>query len=320
MTKPTIVVLDGHTIIQRELSWDGFSAYGNLTVYERTSPDEMIERCKDAEIILTNKAPIGEKEMAALPKLRYISVMATGYNIVDTKAAASNNIVVTNIPAYSTDSVAQLVFAFILHFASRVDAHARSVKQGDWQRALDFSYSVDHIMELNGKSLGIVGYGKIGQRVVRIAHGFGLSVLVNSRSQGHELLPGSRFVDLDELLKQSDFISLHTTLTSQTYHLINTKSLAQVKPSAILINTGRGGLIDEPALADALNQDKIAGAGLDVLAEEPPVKGSPLIAAKNCVITPHIGWATLEARQRLLQILIENLDCYLKGQIKNRVN
>ena len=319
-TKTNIVVLDAHTINPGDLSWQGLEKFGRLTVYDRSAENEVIPRCRDAEIILTNKVPLDLAKMDQLPKLRYISVMATGYNIIDTDAASEKNILVTNIPAYSSESVAQHVFAFILHFTRRIDLHARSVNNGDWQKSLDFSYTLGTLSELNGKTLGIVGYGKIGKVVAGIATAFGMKVYIYTRNSKQSVPAHCSFVDFEQLLKKSDFISLHVPLNSATHQIINRDSLGLMKTSAILINTGRGGLIDEQALSAALNKNRIAGAALDVLSSEPPDENNPLIGAKNCLITPHIAWAAYESRKRLIKILEENIAAYLNGNPQNSVN
>ncbi len=319
-TKSNIVVLDGHAINPGDLSWQGLEKFGRLTVYDRSAENDVLRRCMDAEIILTNKVPLGLAEMDRLPNLRYIPVMATGYNIIDIDAASQKNILVTNIPAYSSESVAQHVFAFLLHFTRRIDVHARSVNNGDWQKSLDFSYTLNTLGELNGKTMGIVGYGKIGKMVAGIATAFGMKVYIHSRHTEQFVPENCSFVDFEQLLKTSDFISLHLPLNSATNQIINRDSLGLIKTSAILINTGRGGLIDEQALSDALNTSRIAGAALDVLSSEPPDEKNPLIGAKNCLITPHIAWAAYESRKRLIKILEENIAAYLKGTPQNSVN
>ncbi len=319
-TKPVIVILDGHTVNPGDLSWETLSAYGRVTVYERTSPAQITERCRKAQIILTNKVPIGEKEIQALPELRYISVMATGYNSIDLDAARKRGVVVTNIPAYSTDSVAEHVFAFMLHFTRGIAAHAQSVDDDAWQNAADFSYTLFSLTELRGKVMGIAGYGRIGRRVAELAAAFGMHGLVFTRSRNNPLPSGFKFAEWREVLQKSDFISLHTPLTAQTRKMVDTESLALMKKSALLINTGRGDLLDESAVAQALNRGQIAGAALDVLSTEPPAHGNPLLSAKNCVVTPHIAWATFEARKRLMNILIRNLDGFMTGSVINQIN
>ncbi|MFC4776469.1 D-2-hydroxyacid dehydrogenase [Paenibacillus sp. GCM10023252] len=316
-----IVVLDGLTANPGDLTWKAFEEMGELQVYERTSPSEVAERARGATMILTNKTPLPAEIIAQLPELKYIGVLATGYNVVDTKGAAERGIVVTNVPDYSTMSVVQLVFAFLLEHCHHVQRHADEVADGAWESCADFSFTSFPLMELAGKTFGIVGYGQIGQAVARAALVFGMKVAVHTRTV--KTIPGLeavQFVSLDELLSCSDVLSLHCPLTPETLGIINKTNLARMKPSAFLINTARGGHVVEADLADALNHGIIAGAGLDVLNAEPPAPGHPLIRASNTFITPHIGWATKEARARLLQVAVTNLKSYLSGRIVNRVN
>ncbi len=315
-----IVILDGYAANPGDLSWEALEELGEVTIYDRTAPDEIVERAAHAEIVLTNKTPLLRDTLAQLPRLRYIGVLATGYNIVDIEAARERGIIVTNIPAYSSDSVAQLVFAHILNIASDVATHSQCVKSGEWSRCQDFSFQKSPIFELAGKSLGIVGLGNIGSAVARIAHAFGMQVLAKT-SKPQEALPHYiQAVDWDTLLAESDIITLHCPLTESTRNLINAESIARMKPTAIVINTGRGPLINEQDLADALNSGSIRAAGVDVLSQEPPREDNPLITARNCYITPHIAWATREARQRLLTIAVENIRQYLNGNTVNQVN
>ena len=314
-----IIVLDGYGLNPGDLTWKGFEELGELTVYDRTSPSELLERAAGAEALVTNKTLITSENMDALPDLKYIGVLATGYNVVDIDAAKARGIVVTNIPAYSTASVAQMVFAHILNITQRVGYYADENKQGRWTKNADFCYWDTHLVELQGKKMGIVGFGNIGQATARIAQAFGMEVCVYSSKPQFALPSGIKKMELDELFGECDVVSLHCPLTPDTKEMVNAERLSKMKPNAILINTGRGPLINEQDLADALNEGKIAAAGLDVLSVEPSVEGNPLLGARNCFITPHIAWATLEARTRLMEIAVQNLKSYLKGQIINNV-
>ena len=314
-----IVVLDGYGLNPGDLSWNGMNALGELTVYDRTSPSEMLERSQGAEVLITNKTLIIADNMAELPELKYIGVLATGYNVVDIDAAKARGIVVTNIPAYSTASVAQMVFAHILNITQRVGYYADENVKGRWTDSVDFCYWDTNLVELDGKKMGIVGYGNIGKATARIALAFGMEVLAYTSKEQKDLPQGVKKVTLDELFVESDVISLHCPLTPDTKELVNAKRLSMMKSSAILINTGRGPLVNEQDLADALNEGRIAGAGLDVLSVEPSVAGNPLLSAKNCFITPHIAWATKEARTRLMDIAVNNLKSYQEGNIINNV-
>ena len=314
-----IIVLDGYGLNPGDLNWDGFEALGELTVYDRTLPSELMERAAGAEVLITNKTLITAENMADLPELKYIGVLATGYNVVDIDAAKARGIVVTNIPAYSTASVAQMVFAHILNITQRVGYYADENKQGRWTKNADFCYWDTQLVELQGKKMGIVGFGNIGQATARIAQAFGMEVCVYSSKPQFALPSGIKKMDLDELFAECDVVSLHCPLTSDTKEMVNTERLSKMKQNAILINTGRGPLINEQDLADALNEGRIAAAGLDVLSVEPSVEGNPLLTARNCFITPHIAWATLEARTRLMEIAVQNLKSYLNGQIINNV-
>ena len=314
-----IIVLDGYGLNPGDLNWDGFEALGELTVYDRTLPSELMERAAGAEVLITNKTLITAENMAALPELKYIGVLATGYNVVDIDAAKARGIVVTNIPAYSTASVAQMVFAHILNITQRVGYYADENKQGRWTKNADFCYWDTQLVELQGKKMGIVGFGNIGQATARIAQAFGMEVCVYSSKPQFVLPSGIKKMDLDELFAECDVISLHCPLTPDTKEMVNAERLSKMKSNAILINTGRGPLINEQDLANALNEGRIAAAGLDVLSVEPSVEGNPLLTARNCFITPHIAWATLEARTRLMEIAVQNLKSYLNGQIINNV-
>lgn len=314
-----IIVLDGYGLNPGDLNWEGFESLGELTVYDRTLPSELMERAAGAEVLITNKTLITAENMADLPELKYIGVLATGYNVVDIDAAKARGIVVTNIPAYSTASVAQMVFAHILNITQRVGYYADENKQGRWTKNADFCYWDTQLVELQGKKMGIVGFGNIGQATARIAQAFGMEVCVYSSKPQFVLPSGIKKMDLDELFAECDVISLHCPLTPDTKEMVNADRLSKMKSNAILINTGRGPLINEQDLADALNEGRIAAAGLDVLSVEPSVEGNPLLTARNCFITPHIAWATLEARTRLMEIAVQNLKSYLNGQIINNV-
>ncbi len=314
-----IVVLDGYTLNPGDLDWQDLDVCGELTVYERTSPELILERAADAELVLTNKVVLGAEEMESLPALRYIGVLATGVNVVDLEAARQRGIVVTNVPAYSTPSVAQHVFALLLELTRGVGEHARLVRAGKWSTSPDFSFWVSPQVELADKTLGIVGYGRIGQAVARVAKAFDMPVLVHTR-RPQSLPEGSRQVSLDTLISQADIVSLHCPLTPETKHLINAERLTKMKASAYLINTGRGPLVDEAALAQALSDGQIAGAGLDVLSLEPPSANNPLISEPACIITPHIAWATLAARKRLMNVVVANIRAFLSGTPQNQVD
>ncbi len=317
-----IVILDAHTTNPGDLSWDFLNKYAEeVVIYERTAPSEVIERAKGAEVLIINKTVLNKAELDALaPELKYIGLQSTGYNVVDLEAAVKHGVTVCNIPAYSTNAVAQQVFAFILHFANQVDLHSESVHNGDWCACPDFCYWNAPLSELNGKILGIIGFGSIGSRVAEIGESFGMRILVYSRTKKD--LSGFKTaenVDLDTLLKNSDFITCHCPLTPETTGLINKKTLSAMKQTTVLINTSRGPVVDEQALANALNADKISGAAVDVLSAE-PATDNPLLSAKNCIITPHIAWAAKETRARLISILEENLNAYLNGKPQNKVN
>ena len=314
-----IVVLDGYGLNPGDMSWSGFEALGELVVYDRTSPSELMERAADAEVLITNKTLITAENMEALPCLKYIGVLATGYNVVDIDAAKAHQIVVTNIPAYSTPSVAQMVFAHLLNITQRVDYYTNENKQGRWTKNVDFCYWDTPLMELEGKKMGIVGFGNIGQATGRIAQAFGMEVCVCTSKPQFALPSGVKKMELDTLFAECDVISLHCPLTPETKELVNASRLKLMKPTAILINTGRGPLVNEQDLADALNQGVIAAGGLDVLSVEPSTADNPLLSAKNCFITPHIAWATMEARTRLMDIAVNNLKSYQKGDIINNV-
>ena len=315
-----IVILDAHTANPGDLSWAELERLGNVTVYDRTPAADTVTRCLDADIVLTNKVCLGRQEVERLPRLKYIGVLATGYNVVDIAAASQRGIVVTNVPAYSTDSVAQMVFAHLLTVTNHAEHYARQVRQGRWSASTDFCFWDSPLTELSGKTFGIVGLGHIGQQVARIAQGFGMHVVASTSKSAGQLPPGVGKAALGELFSLSDVLSLHCPLTVDTRHLVNARTLAMMKPSAILINTGRGPLVDECATAEALSQGRLAAYCADVLTEEPPRSGSPLMACPNAFITPHIAWATLEARQRLIAVATDNVRAFLSGRGQNVVS
>lgn len=314
-----IVVLDGYAANPGDLSWNELKALGECTIYDRTTPSEVLERAAGAEILLTNKVVLNAETIAALPELKYIGVLATGYNIVDTAAAKERGIIVANIPAYSTASVAQMVFAHILNIAQQVQHYSDEVRKGRWSSNPDFCFWDTPLIELRGKKIGIVGLGNTGFNTARIAIGFGMEVHAFTSKSPFQLPPEIKKIDLDELFSTCDIISLHCPLTDSTRELINAARLKQMKPTAILINTGRGPLINEQDLADALNNGTILAAGLDVLSQEPPRADNPLLTARNCYITPHIAWASTAARERLMQIMLDNVKAYLDGKPINNV-
>lgn len=314
-----IVVLDGYAANPGDLSWDGMKALGECVIYERTASEQVLERAAGAEVVLTNKVVITAEHIAALPDLKYIGVLATGYNIVDVEAARNRGIVVTNIPAYSTDSVAQMVFAHILNICLQVQHYTEEVRDGCWTSSPDFCFWDTPLMELSGKKLGIVGLGHTGSATARIAIGFGMQVCAYTSKSHFQLIPEIKKMELDELFRECDIVSLHCPLNEQTRGMVNAARLKTMKPTAILINTGRGPLVNEQDLADALNNGTIYAAGVDVLSQEPPRADNPLLHARNCFITPHIAWASGEARQRLMQIAVDNLNGYITGKVVNNV-
>ncbi|HEX4850184.1 MAG TPA: D-2-hydroxyacid dehydrogenase [Puia sp.] len=313
-----IIATDGYTVNPGDLNWDQISRFGSLTIFERTPPGLLAERCNHATIILTNKTPINSKIIEGIDSLKMIGVTATGYNIVDTSAARKKGIVVCNVPAYGTYSVAQHTFALLLELTNQVGLHAHSVKQGDWQKSIDWSYSKAPMTELKDKILGIIGFGNIGKQVAKIGQAFGMKVLYYSRTKSDSNL--ADFASLQELFSNSDFISLHCPLTPENAGFVNRELINLMKPSASLMNTARGQLIHEQDLADALNNGRISGAALDVLSTEPPSPQNPLLTAKNCIITPHISWMSKEARQRILDITAKNIEQFLNGSPINVVN
>lgn len=316
-----IVILDGYTLNPGDLSWEPLKELGEVTVYERTAPKDVYKRAEGAEVVFTNKVVLDEAVLEKLPPLKYIGVLATGYNVVDVEAAARKGIVVTNIPAYSTSSVAQMAFAHILNIVQRVGYYAQEVSNGKWSRQADFSFWDAPLHELDGKKIGIIGFGNTGRATARIAVGFGLDVYAYTSKSAMEL-PADvhKCPSMDELFRKCDIVSLHCPLTETTRELVDARKLELMKSSAILINTGRGGLVNEQDLADALNSGKIAAAGLDVLSSEPPRADNPLLKARNCFITPHQAWATKEARVRLMQLAVNNLKAFLEGKPVNVVN
>jgi len=307
-----IAVLDGYTLNPSDLSWEKLEKLGDCALYDLTPPEKTVERSRGADAVFTNKVVLDSGVISELPGLKYIGVLATGYNVVDVAAAGKAGITVTNIPAYSTESVAQMVFSHILNFAQNVSTHAASVSRGEWARSTNFAYWLTPQVELSGKTLGVIGFGKIGQAVARIGLAFGMEVIFNNRSRKETILDAVQ-VDLDTLLSQSDYLSINCPLTEDNQGFIDAEAISRMKASAFLVNTGRGPLIKEQDLADALNLGTIAGAGLDVLSSEPPSPDNPLISAKNCFITPHIAWATFEARTRLMQIAVNNLEKFIAG-------
>ena len=314
-----IVILDGYTANPGDMSWKELEELGTLAVYDRTRPEETVARAADAEIILTNKVIISREVMAQLPLLKYIGVLATGYNVVDIEAAHERGIIVTNVPAYSTESVAQMVFAHLLTVTNRTEHYAIQNRKGRWTSNSDFCYWDFPHMELAGKTFGIVGLGNIGRRVAEIALAFGMQVKALTSKSANTLPTGIKKADLEELLATSDVISLHCPLTDSTRHLINRETLSLMRPSAILINTGRGPLVDDQAVAYALAEGQLAAFCADVLTEEPPKADNPLLSQPNAFITPHIAWATEEARSRLLQVAISNVEAFLNAKPQNVV-
>lgn len=309
-----VVVLDAYTINPGDLSWESLEELGHCQIYDRTAVEEILVRAIDADILLTNKTILDQAVICALPRLRYIGVMATGYNVVDVEAAKSQNIIVTNVPAYGTAAVAQATLALLLELTNHVGYYSSTVHGGQWSNSPDFCYADRPLIELAGLTMGIIGFGSIGHAVANLAQAFGMKSIVYTRTKptGTNIFH-IEFCDLDDIFSNADIVSLHCPLTSDTKELVNAKRLAQMKSSALLINTGRGQLIDERALAEALILGRIAGAALDVLSIEPPRNGNPLLQCPNCIITPHIAWATKSARQRLLDTAIHNLRAYLSG-------
>lgn len=318
-----ITVLDGYTLNPGDNAWQPVEALGELTVYDRTAADQIMERSQDADILLTNKTPLDANTLARLPQLKFIGVMATGVNVVDLEAATRHNIPVSNVPEYSTESVAQHVLAVMLSMNHRPMDHSHAVYEGRWEKAGDFCFWLSPIHELAGKTLGVVGYGRIGRRVCELAAAFNMNVLAHNPTYRNKTrLDYMRFdwCSLEQIFRESDYVSLHCPLTAKNQGLVDGKLIALMKPTAVLINTSRGGLINEKALADALREHKISGACLDVVSQEPITPENPLLSAPNCLITPHNAWSTLESRQRLMQKTAENVEAFLSGHPINQVN
>lgn len=316
-----ICILDGYSLNPGDLDWSPVERLGDVTLFDRTPADKIVERAADADIVLTNKVPFSADTLRQLPRLRFICVLATGYNIIDTEAAARQGVVVANIPAYSTMSVAQMAFAHILNITNHVASYAREVADGKWTNCPDFCFWDSALTELAGKTMGIVGLGNTGMATARIAVAMGMKVVAMTSKSADTLPEGITPAPLDDVLASADVVSLHCPLTPSTRHLINAASIAKMKPSAILINTGRGPLVDEQAVANALNGGRLAAFGADVLSQEPPRGDNPLLSARNCFLTPHIAWATLEARTRLMSTATENVRQFIVGEpVANRVN
>lgn len=318
-----IVVLDGYTLNPGDLSWDDIAKHGELTVYNRTpyNNEAIIKAIGEAEIVYTNKTPLPKEVLEHVPTVKFIGVLATGYNVVDIEVAKSKDILVTNVPAYSTQSVAQFTMALLLEMCHNIGNHNTAVQNGDWIKSEDFCFWNSPLIELEGKTLGIIGFGQIGQAVAKVAQAFGLKILVNSRTVKPEFESDTlKFVDVDALFKNSDIISLHCPLFESTKGIINSSNIEKMKDGVKIINTARGGLVVETDLVQALNSGKVSGAALDVVSTEPMAKDNPLLKAKNCIITPHIAWAPKEARTRLMNITINNLEAYLSGNPVNVVN
>lgn len=316
-----ICILDGYSLNPGDLDWSPVERLGDVTLFDRTPADKIVERAADADIVLTNKVPFSADTLRQLPRLRFICVLATGYNIIDTEVAARQGVVVANIPAYSTMSVAQMAFAHILNITNHVASYAREVADGKWTNCPDFCFWDSALTELAGKTMGIVGLGNTGMATARIAVALGMKVVAMTSKSADTLPEGITPAPLDDVLASADVVSLHCPLTPSTRHLINAASIAKMKPSAILINTGRGPLVDEQAVADALNGGRLAAFGADVLSQEPPRGDNPLLSARNCFLTPHIAWATLEARTRLMSTATENVRQFIAGEpVANRVN
>jgi glycerate dehydrogenase len=313
-----LVVTDGYTMNPGDLSWDAFQQFGEMSIHERTASHQIVDRCSNAEIIITNKTPLAKETIQQLSSLKLICVTATGYNIVDIAAAREKNIPVCNVPAYGTYSVAQHTFALLLEITNHVALHAASVKNGDWVKAADWCYTKAPLVELAGKTLGIIGMGHIGQQVARIAVALGMKVIYYSAHKKD--IDFAAYRSQQEVFREADFISLHCPLKSDNQQFVNKELIASMKPGAWIINTARGQLIHEQDLADALNKGQIGGVALDVLSVEPPKADNPLLSAKNCIITPHNAWVSREARERILQVTVENIKAFITGQPKNVVN
>ena len=318
-----IVVLDGFTLNPGDLSWEKLKTVGELIVYDRTEIETsaIVNAIGDADIVFTNKTPITKAVFEKVPNLNYVGVLATGYNLIDVRAAKQNNCIVTNVPEYGTKAVAQFVMGLLLEMCHHIGAHSDSVTKGEWIRSADFCYWNSPLIELEGKTMGLIGFGKIGQATAKLAIAFGMKVLVYSRTIRKELEHTDlKFVTQDELFEKADVISLHCPLTENTKGIICTENIEKMKSSTLLINTSRGGLVNEQDLANALDSNRIASAAVDVVSEEPMKEVNPLLHAKNCIITPHIAWATKEARHRLMETAVENLIAYVAGNPVNKVN
>lgn len=315
-----IAILDGYSLNPGDLSWEQFQALGECVIYDRTPPEMTLTRAAGADMIITNKVVLSREIINQLPDLKYIGVTATGYNVVDTLAAAERGIPVTNVPGYGTQAVVQMVFAHILDFTNLVAQHSAAVRDGKWSRCKDFCFWEHPLMELSGKTMGIVGLGRIGSAVAAVALAFGMRVLACNPGRDPKSESSISLTDLETVFRESDVVSLHCPLKDGNRGFVNASLLKLMKPTALFINTGRGPLVDEAALADALNSGTLAGAGLDVLAAEPPSADCPLLTAKNCHITPHIAWASTEARQRLMTAAAQNASSFMRGKIVNAVN
>lgn len=315
-----IVVLDGHTLNPGDLDWQSLTSLGDCEIHPRTAPSEVLSRAQGADVLLTNKVVLDRATIEQLPQLRYVGVIATGYNVVDLDAARQRGIVVTNVPAYSTPSVTQLTFALLLELTHRVGHHSDGVREGAWANSQDFAYWDFPLIELDGLKMGLIGFGAIAQGVARVAQALGMHVLATRRGDRPPEVPGVEIVDMDTLFRESDVISVHCPLTPETRGLVNAARLATMKPTAYVLNTSRGPVIAEQDLADALNAGQIAGAGLDVLSTEPPKADNPLLSARNCVITPHIAWASRAARGRLLGVVAANIRAFAQGTPQNVVS
>lgn len=316
-----IVILDGYTTNPGDLSWEKFSEFGEVTAYDYTPNELIIERCKDAEIIIDNKVVFAKETLDKLPKLKYIGLLSTGFNVIDIEAAKNNGVTVCNVPTYSTAAVAQLTFALILEIYNQVGIHNEAVHNGEWTNCRDFCFQKTPLLELNNKTIGLIGYGKIGAEVAKIADAFSMNILCYVPSKKPQPdFKNFRFVTLKELAENSDIVSLHCPLTPETTGIINEELISIMKPGAVIINTSRGPTIDEKALAEALHSGRIAGAGVDVLSTEPPKADNPLLSCPNCFITPHIAWAGYETRERLVGVVYDNLKSYLDGNPVNVVN
>lgn len=315
-----IVILDGYTLNPGDLDWAPIQALGEVTIYDRSTPEEVLDRGQGARFLLTNKVPLSREMMVQMPNLKYIGVMATGYNHIDLEAASELGITVTNVAGYSTNAVAQHTFALLLSLLNRVETHSELVHDGRWAASKDFTFRETPLLELAGKTLGLVGVGGIGQKVAEIGKAFGMEVIAYRRNPHKTTDDFIQMVSLDDVFGASDVVSLHLPLSAETDQMVNARVLGLMKPTAYLINTARGGLIQEEALAEALERGQIAGAGLDVLSTEPPAADNPLIGARNCVITPHIAWSLKEARTRLVDLIAENILAYRRGEPLNKVN